>query len=46
MRQINTEILAKLPTFNELLNNEYGKIGTESREKFNKKALEWFYENP
>ena len=45
MRQINTDKLAGLPTFNELLDNEYGKIGTESREKFDEEALAWFYGN-
>lgn len=43
MTQLNPEKLAKLPTFNQQLNEEYGKPGTPTRKKFHKKALSWYY---
>lgn len=39
------EKLDKLPTFNDLLDEEYGKPGTASRNKFDEEALAWFYGN-
>lgn len=45
MRKLDPEKIAKLPTFNQLLDNEYGKPGTESRNKFDEESLAWFYGN-
>lgn len=43
MRQIDPEKLAKLSTFNHLLDEEYGKPGTQEREEFHEEALSWYY---
>lgn len=43
MIQLDPEKLAKLPTFNQQLDEEYGKPGTEAREKFHEEALSWYY---
>lgn len=43
MRQLNPEKLAKMPTFNQQLDEEYGKRGTMEREEFHEKALSWYY---
>ncbi len=43
MRQLDPEKLAKLPTFNEQLDNKYGKAGSETREQFHEEALSWYY---
>lgn len=43
MRQLNPGKLANLPTFNKQLDEEYGKPGTASREKFHEEALSWYY---
>ena len=45
MRQINQDKLKNLPTFNELLDERYGKPGSESRESFDEESLAWFYGN-
>ncbi|MDD6889715.1 MAG: helix-turn-helix transcriptional regulator [Bacteroidales bacterium] len=43
MRQLNPEKLAKLPTFNQQLNDEYGKPGAPQREAFHEEALSLYY---
>ncbi|MDE6271201.1 MAG: helix-turn-helix domain-containing protein [Muribaculaceae bacterium] len=43
MRQLNPEKLAKLPTFGQQLDEEYGKPGSPDREKFHDEALSWYY---
>ena len=43
MRQLNTEKLAKLPTFNQQLDEEYGFPGNPQREEFHEEALSWYY---
>lgn len=43
MRQIDPDKLAKLPTFNQQLDDEYGQIGTAGRETFHEEALSWYY---
>lgn len=43
MRQLNPEKLAKLPTFNQLLDEEYGIPGNPQREEFHEEALSWYY---
>lgn len=43
MRQINPEKLTKLSTFNQQLDEEYGKPGTPEREEFHEEALSWYY---
>ena len=43
MRQLNPDQLANLPTFNQQLDEEYGKPGTPSREEFHEEALSWYY---
>ena len=45
MRQIDENKLSQLPTFNQLLNDEYGQSGTPSRDRFDEEALTWFYGN-
>ena len=43
MRQLNPEKLAKLPPFNQQMDKEYGKHGTQQREEFHEQALSWYY---
>lgn len=43
MRQLNPEKLAKLPTFNQQLDEEYGRPGNPQREEFHEEALSWYY---
>lgn len=45
MRQLDPHKLAQLPTFNDYLDNQYGKLGTPEREQFDEKAIAWFYGN-
>ncbi|MDE7074175.1 MAG: helix-turn-helix domain-containing protein [Odoribacter sp.] len=45
MIKLDSDKIAKLPTFNERLDEQYGKCGTSTREKFNEEALAWFYGN-
>ena len=40
---INAEKLKCLRTTNQLLDEEYGKEGTESRREFDAKAMAWYY---
>lgn len=37
--------LAQLSTVNDMLDEKYGKLGTDSRERFNEESLAWFYGN-
>jgi len=41
MRQLGPEKLKKLNTFNKQLDEEFGEIGSDSREKFHEEALAW-----
>ena len=43
MRKLNKEKLAKLKTFENLLESEYGKPGTPEREEFEALAKSWYY---
>lgn len=43
MRQLNPDKLAKLPTFNGQLDEEYGKLGSSTREEFHEEAISWYY---
>jgi DNA-binding XRE family transcriptional regulator len=43
MIQLNPEKVAKLHSFDDLLDKEYGKTGTPSREEFHAKSLAWYY---
>ena len=43
MRQLNPEKIAKLPTFNQQLDEDYGKPGTQKRDEFHVEALSWYY---
>lgn len=43
MRQLNLEKIAKLPTFGQQLDEEYGMPGSSDREKFHDEALSWYY---
>ena len=43
MRQLNPEKIATLPTFNQQLDEEYGKPGTSQREEFHEEAISWYY---
>ena len=40
---INPDKLKGLRTANQLLDEEYGKNGTDSRKEFNAKAMAWYY---
>ena len=37
--------ISKFPTFNERLNEKYGKQGTPERSRFNEESIAWFYGN-
>ena len=43
MRKLDVKKVSKLPTANDMLDEKYGKFGTESRTEFNAKALAWYY---
>ena len=43
MIQLDPDKIAKLPTFNQQLDEEYGKPGTPKREEFHEEALSWYY---
>lgn len=45
MRQLDPKKLADLPSFNEHLDETYGKPGSPQREQFNEDAIAWFYGN-
>jgi len=45
MRQLDPKKLAELSTFNDELDELYGKQGSQEREKFDEEALAWFYGN-
>ena len=40
--KLNLEKIRKLPTFNDHLDEKYGKVGTASREKFSKEAQAYY----
>lgn len=42
-RKFNTELIDKLPTSDDLLDEKYGKKGTISRDEFDAKAQAWYY---
>ena len=41
--KINSEKLKNLPTFEEVLVEQYGKKGSVSRDEFDAKARAWYY---
>ena len=43
MIQLDEKKLAKLGTTNRQLDEKYGENGTASRERFNEKAMAWYY---
>ena len=43
MRQLDPDKVAKLHSFDDLLDKEYGKIGTPTRAAFHEKALAYYY---
>ena len=43
MRQLDPEKVAKLHSFDDLLDKKYGKIGTPSRQAFHEKSLAYYY---
>ena len=43
MRQLNPEKLAQLSTFNQQMDQKFGKSGTPQREEFHEQALSWYY---
>jgi len=45
MKQMDMTKLAQLSTVNDMLDEKYGKLGTDSRERFNEESLAWFYGN-
>lgn len=45
MRILDMEKVSKLPTANDILDEKYGKFGTESRAEFDAKTLAWYYGN-
>lgn len=45
MRKLDPEKLAAMPTFNEFLDEKYGKPETSERVGFDEEALAWFYGN-
>jgi len=40
--KLNLEKIRSLPTFNDLLDEKYGKVGTTSREKFSKESQAYY----
>jgi len=40
--KLNLEKIRSLPTFNDHLDEKYGKVGTASREKFSKEAQAYY----
>ena len=40
--KLNLEKIRSLPTFNDLLDEKYGKVGTTSREKFLKESQAYY----
>ena len=45
MRQLNSEKLAKLASFNDELDAKHGIPGTPSRKQFDEESIAWFYGN-
>jgi ribosome-binding protein aMBF1 (putative translation factor) len=45
MRKLDPQKLAKLSTYNEYLDERYGKSGSDERAKFDEESLAWFYGN-
>ena len=45
MRQLYREKVSKLSTANDMLDEKYGKFGTESWAEFEARALAWYYGN-
>ena len=45
MIKLDPEKISKLPTFNQRLDETYGRCGTHERDKFNEESLAWFYGN-
>lgn len=43
MRRLDETKLAKLSTTNRMLDEEYGKHGTPTRDEFDEKSLAWYY---
>lgn len=43
MGKLDPQKLALLPTYNERLDEKYGKPGTLDREQFNEESIAWFY---
>lgn len=43
MRHLDPEKIAKLPTFNQQLDEEYGERGSATREEFHEQSLTWYY---
>ena len=43
MKKLDTDKLMSLGTFNDLLDQKYGKPGTETRDKFDEESIAWFY---
>ncbi|MCK9156714.1 MAG: helix-turn-helix domain-containing protein [Paludibacteraceae bacterium] len=43
MIQLDEKKLAKLSTTNEMLDKEYGKRGTSSRDAFDEKSMAWYF---
>lgn len=41
--QIDKDKLANLPTFNQYLDDKYGKAGSPQREQFDQESLAWYY---
>jgi ribosome-binding protein aMBF1 (putative translation factor) len=45
MRKLDPQKLAQMPTFNQRLDEKYGKIGCEERDQFDEESIAWFYGN-
>jgi ribosome-binding protein aMBF1 (putative translation factor) len=45
MKKLDPQKLAKLPTYNQLLDEQYGKLGSDERNLFDEESLAWFYGN-
>ncbi len=45
MKKLDPQKLAKLPTYNQQLDEKYGAPGSEERNRFDEESLAWFYGN-
>jgi ribosome-binding protein aMBF1 (putative translation factor) len=45
MRNLDPQKLAQLPSFNDALDENFGKPGSPQRQQFDEESIAWFYGN-